>query len=181
MPYRNVQSAISFGGGILSAILLLLGAGWLYLAHGRLPVAVADRGLPFEQRLVDIPLDARVDKEKQIAPLHPTTAVYEAGASVYREQCASCHGIPNREVESARWMYPKAPQLWTKHDDSSVVGVSDDGPGETFWKVKNGIRLTGMPAYSHILTEEQMWDVSLLLHVSDKPLPASVLAILSKQ
>ena len=44
----------------------------------------------------------------------------------------------------------------------SVVGVSDDEPGETYWKVANGIRLSGMPAYTHILTETQMWQVSLL-------------------
>ena len=82
-------------------------------------------------------------------------------------------------MESAKWMYPQAPQLWKKHEGSDVVGVSDDEPGETFWKVKNGIRLTGMPAYSHMLSEEQMWDVSLLLKVADKPLPDSVEAALS--
>jgi mono/diheme cytochrome c family protein len=76
-------------------------------------------------------------------------------------------------------MYPQAPQLWKKHEASDVVGVSDDEPGKTFWKVKNGIRLTGMPAYSHMLSEEQMWDVSLLLKVADKSLPDSVKAALS--
>ena len=78
-------------------------------------------------------------------------------------------------------MYPKAPQLWKKHDDSDVVGVSDDEPGETFWKVKSGIRLTGMPTYRHLLSEEQMWEVSLLLKAADQPLPDSVKALLSKK
>jgi mono/diheme cytochrome c family protein len=36
-----------------------------------------------------------------------------------------------------------------------------------------------MPAYSHMLSEEQMWDVSLLLKVADKSLPDSVKAALS--
>ena len=72
-------------------------------------------------------------------------------------------------------MYPKAPSLWEKHKDA--VGVSDDPPGETFWKVSNGIRLTGMPAFKDILSETQIWQVSLLLANADKALPPEVLAI----
>jgi mono/diheme cytochrome c family protein len=44
--------------------------------------------------------------------------------------------------------------------------------GETYWKVKNGLRLTGMPAYGKLLSEKQLWQVSLLLSMADKPLPA---------
>ena len=67
-------------------------------------------------------------------------------------------------------MYPRAPQLFKKHSKSNVVGVSDDEPGKTYWKVKNGIRLTGMPAFQHILSAEQMWDVTLLLKSADQPM-----------
>ena len=35
----------------------------------------------------------------------------------------------------------------------------------------NGIRLTGMPAYAGLLSEAEMWNVSLLLANADKPLP----------
>ena len=68
-------------------------------------------------------------------------------------------------------MFPRAPQLWAKHKNGAV-GVSDDPVGETYWKVKNGIRLTGMPAYDKALTDTQMWQVTLLLSRADKPLPA---------
>jgi hypothetical protein len=75
-------------------------------------------------------------------------------------------------------MYPVAPQLWKKHVKNNVVGVSDDEPGVTFWKIKNGIRLTGMPSYQHVLTTDQMWDVTLLLKHADEELPDPVVAIL---
>jgi mono/diheme cytochrome c family protein len=68
-------------------------------------------------------------------------------------------------------MFPRAPQLWAKHKNGAV-GVSHDPVGETYWKVKNGIRLTGMPAYGKALTETELWQVSLLLAEADKPLPA---------
>ena len=52
-------------------------------------------------------------------------------------------------------------------------GVTDDPAGETYWKVANGIRLTGMPGFTGSLTTDQMWQVSLLLANADK-LPADV-------
>jgi len=57
--------------------------------------------------------------------------------------------------------------------------VSDDPPGETYWKVSNGIRLTGMPAFKEVLTDTQMWQVSLLVANADKPLPPATVQILS--
>jgi hypothetical protein len=60
------------------------------------------------------------------------------------------------------------------------VGVSDDPPGETYWKVANGIRLTGMPAYTKVLNPTQMWQVTLLLANADKPLPPGVLDLLKQ-
>jgi mono/diheme cytochrome c family protein len=76
-------------------------------------------------------------------------------------------------------MYPAAPQLWAPHGNG-VVGVSDDPPGETYWKVKNGIRLSGMPAFDQILNDTQIWQVSLLLANADKPFPADVLDLLKQ-
>jgi len=53
--------------------------------------------------------------------------------------------------------------------------------GETYWKVANGIRLTGMPAFGHTLSDTQMWQVSLLLKNADKELPDPVTRILKGQ
>jgi hypothetical protein len=75
-------------------------------------------------------------------------------------------------------MYPHAPFLWKRH--SNVVGVSDDPPGETFWKIANGIRLTGMPAFDKTLNETEMWQVTILLANADKPMPESVMSLLKQ-
>jgi hypothetical protein len=75
-------------------------------------------------------------------------------------------------------MYPAAPPLWEKHATSDVVGVSDDPVGETYWKIDNGIRLTGMPSFQSTLTPTQMWQVSLLLADANKPLPPAALSFL---
>lgn len=162
--------------GLLFGLLLLPAVAWGWLRYGHPPVAVTDPRLPFEQQIVNVPLHARIHSEM---PAHAAMVASPAnlllGAQVYREQCATCHGGYGYPSELGPHMFPYAPQLWAPHEHG-VVGVSDDPAGETYWKVKNGIRLSGMPAYAAVLNEAQMWQVSLLLANADKPLPADVLA-----
>jgi mono/diheme cytochrome c family protein len=160
--------------GVVVTVVVLAGGGWLYLHYGHPPVAAADPAFPMEAQIVHVPLGARIQREIQQPPFAGNAQVYGAGAEVYAERCEFCHGGPGQESTVGKWMYPAAPQLWKKHKTGSVVGVSDDEPGETFWKVKNGIRLTGMPAFQHDLSEEQMWDVTLLLKAADQPMPDEV-------
>jgi thiosulfate dehydrogenase len=163
--------------GFLLGIVAVVAGLFAYLKFGPLPVAVTDAPLPFEKQIVALPLNARIERESKTAPFGISEDVFEAGAHVYRAQCASCHGTPGHDVDFAKHMFPMAPQLWKKHG-GGVVGVSDDEPGETYWKVANGIRLSGMPSYKHILSDTQMWQVSLLLKNADKELPSPVTQIL---
>jgi len=165
--------------GFLLGIALIAAGLFAYLKFGALPVAVADKAFPFEKEIVYLPLNSRIDREMKAAPFGISEDVFESGAHVYRAQCASCHGTPGHDVAFAKHMFPQAPQLWKKHGDDAVVGVSDDEPGETYWKVANGIRLSGMPAFSHVLSSTEMWQVSLLLKNADKELPGPVSQILN--
>ena len=174
-----MTSRLSFLLGILFTLVLLFAGGYVYLRYGHPPVATADPAFPEEAEIVHVPLNARIARELQQPPIAASPAVFEAGAHIYMSHCASCHGTPGHEVAYAKSMYPGSPQLWQKHGGGSVVGVSDDEPGETYWKVDNGIRLTGMPSFQHILSNDQMWQVSLLLKNADQPLPPNVTAILA--
>jgi mono/diheme cytochrome c family protein len=167
-----------FLGFVLAWVVLAIGAA-VYLRWGSPPVATADKPFPYEKAIVSIPLNARIARQMQTAPFGTGEDVYEGGARVYRAECAACHGTPGHDVASAKYMYPVTPQLWKKHAKGNVVGVSDDEPGETHWKVANGIRLTGMPAFSHVLTDTQMWQVTLLLKNADQQLPDPVMKILT--
>ena len=164
--------------GILFTVAGILVGGWLYLHFGHPPVAAADPAFPMEAEIVHVPLGARIDREMQKPPFGTSEDVFEAGAKIYATSCAECHGMPGREAPYAKWMYPQAPQLWKKHAKGGVVGVSDDEAGETYWKIKNGIRLTGMPAFQHLYSDSQMWDVALLLKNADQPMPDPVMNLL---
>lgn len=164
--------------GFIVALALVPVTTWVYFRYGNPPVAVADPPFPMEKLIVRVPLQERIDREMpHTVPIDATDANLEAGAHAYRQDCATCHGLPGRPSEFAEHMYPHAPQLWKQHRPG-VVGVSDDPPGETYWKVDNGIRLTGMPAFNKVLSETQMWQVTLLLANAAKPMPANVESVL---
>jgi thiosulfate dehydrogenase len=168
--------------GIVLGVILVPVAVMVWLHHGKVPVAVADPPLPQERLITHTALDARIDRDLvKTPPIQANEDTFIAGAQIYRDQCASCHGFHGKPSSFAAHMYPDAPPLWEKHHHNDVVGVSDDPPGETYWKVSNGIRLSGMPSYKDVLTETQMWQVSLLLANADKPLPAAAVDILNGQ
>jgi len=165
--------------GILLGILLVpvVLLGWL--KFGNVPVAVADPPIPQEKQLTGMALNGRIDRELiKTPPILADEANFVAGAEIYRDQCAACHGVHGKSSKFGAYMFPGAPPLWEKHHNNAVVGVSDDPPGETYWKVANGIRLTGMPAFKDVLSDKEMWQVSLLLANADKPLPPAAVEIL---
>lgn len=167
--------------GFVLGILVVAPGMAAYLRWGAPPVATADKPFPFEKAIVDVALNARIQKQIQPPPFGVSEDVYEGGAKVYRQECASCHGTPGHDVSFAKHMYPAAPQLWKKHTKGNVVGVSDDEASETYWKVAHGIRLTGMPSYNRVLSDTQMWQVSLLLKNADQQLPDPVMKILTEK
>ena len=150
--------------GFVIGLIVLPIFGWLYFRFGYAPVATASSPMPFEKQLAHSALKARIRKEApKNSPLPPSDENYRAGARVYRSHCAVCHGLPGQaESTTSKGMYPKPPELFKDH------GVTDDPAGETYWKIENGIRLTGMPAYTGSLSETEMWQVSLLLANADK-------------
>jgi mono/diheme cytochrome c family protein len=129
--------------------------------------------MPGESLLAGMALHARIAKDapKQ-APIPADEPNLLAGARVYREHCAVCHGLNGQpETAIAKGMFPHPPQLFTGH------GVTDDPAGETYWKAANGIRLTGMPGFKASLSETQLWQVSLMLANADKLSPAAKAAV----
>src|SRR6266699_2331498 len=155
--------------GIVLGVLLILGGVYYYFSSGRAPVATSAPAMPFEKRFARIGLHAYLEKLPHPEPQVPADeANLLAGAKVYKEHCAVCHGLPGeRKTLLAQGMYPEPPQLF------HGVGVTDDDAWESYWKVENGIRMSGMPGFKGRLTEPQIWQVSVLVKNADK-IPESV-------
>jgi thiosulfate dehydrogenase len=156
--------------GVIAGFVLVACGAYYYFTSGMAPVAATAQPMPFETTVAKRALHAALQREAPTqSPLQPTQKNLLAGAEIYRQDCAFCHGLPNPpESVEGKGMFPHAPQLFT-----SEGMVTDDQPGITYWKVKNGIRLSGMPSFQTALSDQQMWQVSWLLRQADK-LPPQV-------
>ena len=161
--------------GVTIGLLVFPAVLYLYLLSGAAPVATSEPPLPLEHFLAKTALRARLRREQPHEVLVPSDENnLMLGAILYRDRCAVCHGLANQAPAAIGIaMFPEAPQLL-------IEGrmVTDDPPGETFWKVKNGIRLSGMPSFGDSLTDRQIWQVSLMLAAADR-LPPSAIQVLS--
>ncbi|HEY2473130.1 MAG TPA: cytochrome c [Terracidiphilus sp.] len=166
--------------GLIIGVVLVPLAALAYLSYGKVPVSVDDPAFPYERRIVHMPLDARIEREMVGTHLQPDPTNLTAGARVYIERCAVCHGLHSRPASIGQHMYPDAPALLEPHPNNpEIVGVSDDPLGETYWKVENGIRLTGMPTFKTQLSDTEMWQVSIFLANANKPMPPAVIDLLN--
>jgi thiosulfate dehydrogenase len=154
--------------GILVGVLLVLGGVYWYFSSGRVPVAVTAPEMPFERKFAHMAQDAYLDKLPHPEPKVPADETnFLAAARVYRDNCAVCHSLPDAEKSAiASGMFPSPPHLFRG------TGVTDDEPWESYWKVENGIRMTGMPGFKDRLTETQIWQVAVLVKNADKISPA---------
>lgn len=155
--------------GIIVGILLVPAVFYLYCVSGHAPVATSSSPMPFEKFFAKTALHATINRE---APKTHSTKASEAellaGVDVYRHNCAVCHGLPGKPASNAaKGMFPRPPQLLEPGHM-----VTDDPVGVTYWKAKHGIRLSGMPGFTGLLTDEQIWNVSLLLANADSLPPA---------
>ncbi len=154
--------------GLILGLIVIPAAVYMYFSSGTAPVATSSSPMPFEKLLANMALHARLRKEMpKSSPIPADEAAFVAGAQVYKDNCAVCHGLPGQPLTSiAQGMFPKPPKLM------EGKGVTDDAPEESYWKVAGGIRMTGMPGFEKLLSSTQMWQVSLLVANADK-LPKS--------
>jgi mono/diheme cytochrome c family protein len=97
----------------------------------------------------------------------PTPADSQAstkeGERLFGTECGACHGNSGHNpTDAGRWMYPRAADL-TSRDAQSY---SDR---ELFWIIKNGIRLSGMPAFGKVEPDEHIWDLVFYVRALPKP------------
>ena len=157
--------------GLLVGLVIVPVATFLYITLGFAPVAATAPPLPFERYLASKALESRVDREAPNRNVSGfTTTQLLTGADVYKKNCAVCHGWSDGTPRptTGQYMFPSAPELLTPRGN-----VTDDPAGVTYWKVQNGIRLSGMPSFKNVLTDEEIWDLSALLARADK-LPPEV-------
>ena len=153
----------SFLLGVAATLVVVFGVTFLLINRGWIPVGADNPPGTMERRLAHMATDAYVARNapQQQNPAQPTPANLIEGARQYERNCALCHGGALQRISPLRTKFsPPAPQI--------VNRVPRDEDGNLWWITKHGIRLTGMPAWDGILTDDQIWKIVAFLKHSDK-------------
>jgi mono/diheme cytochrome c family protein len=161
--------------GLISGVALTLAVAavgsYALVRSGLIPANADSTPGALETWVARTSLDAtmRRDAPTQANPVALSDQNLLAGVRLFATNCAVCHGSAggvDAASPIAKGLYQRPPQLATD-------GVEDDPEGETFWKVKHGIRLTGMPSFGSTLRDEEIWTLALFLKRMDKLPPAA--------
>lgn len=158
-----------FLAGVVVTIIAGVIGAYAFVSFGCMPANADSKPPIIEKWMARTSLHASIQREapKGPVPIALNDANLTAGVKLYAMNCAVCHGASDGKASNiAMGLYQHAPQL-------AEDGVEDDPEGVIYWKVKHGIRLTGMPAFSGTLTDEQVWQTVLFLKHMDS-LPAGV-------
>lgn len=82
----------------------------------------------------------------------------------YHAMCVTCHGAPGVPIsEIGQGLNPFPPEL--------AAEAEEEEPAEVFWVVKNGIKMTGMPAFGVTHSDEEIWAITAFLQRMPKLSP----------
>ncbi|MDR3628005.1 MAG: cytochrome c [Ignavibacteriaceae bacterium] len=86
------------------------------------------------------------------APNLSDSSLIKTGFSHYNEMCVGCHGAPGiSRDETGLGLYPKPPDL--------SKSAKEIPASELFWITKNGIKMTGMPAFGKTHKDDKIWAI----------------------
>lgn len=168
------RGGLSFGPALAGAFitLLILGAiGATLLFGGLFPVGASTKEGPALRWAFTEAREHGVERSAAglTAPRF-TPADIREGGSHFKGMCQACHGGPGAEPEEfAAGMNPRPPDLARATGDLTVEQV--------FWIAKNGLRMTGMPAFGKTDEDDELWKVAAFVKQLPK-FPASEYASL---
>ena len=140
-------------------VLVIFIGGLIFTYSGFYNVAAVIPHSPLTEWLLSTVSDRSVKHHaKGIAP--PTylndPEIIKAGLTRYQNDCVGCHGTPmNYPGRIGKGLNPAPPKLW-----ESAREMSSE---ELYWVIKNGIKMTGMPYWSHEYQERDTWSVVAFL------------------
>ena len=141
---------------ITMVIFALLFTG-IFIWSGIYNVAANNKHYAFTSGLLELVREQSVNSRLSdiVVPALNDKQQIKQGAQFYAQMCAACHLAPGiSESELHAGLYPQPPLLSqneNKHNKHSAA--------KQFWIIKNGLKMTGMPAWSPAHNDEQIWSM----------------------
>ena len=127
---------------ILAVVFGLLAAAAVSILHDGLSAKAQPSALETAIARTARKMAAPSSAHNQKNPVADSPAVQREARLHFADHCAICHGNDGSgDTMIGRGLYPKPPDLRA----NVTQNLSD---GDIFWIIENGVRLTGMPAFS---------------------------------
>ena len=140
---------------IITVAVLILGF-FIYILSGAYDISQLTPHNKLTSSIIKITTHHSINKRMKgiVVPGHINdTAMIVLGFKHYNEMCSSCHSAPGGQPdEMVEGLYPKPPKLYeySKADDAR----------EFFWIIKNGIKMTSMPAFKPTHNDQKIWAIT---------------------
>lgn len=142
---------------IVIAAVLVAGLGIVYA--GAFNIAADDPHWGITTRLIETTRERSIAvRVRSVAapPALEDPQLIAMGAEHYSEMCTDCHLAPGmKDTEIRAGLYPKPPNL--------VEHSAHRKPAETFWIIKHGLKMTGMPAWGVTHDDQSVWGMVAFL------------------
>jgi mono/diheme cytochrome c family protein len=146
-----MKMLIAFVAGLIAAPVLFAVAA----VAGLLPSNSSSEPPKWESSIGMRALDASLEKRSAglTNPVRANdAAAIAAGAKIYSDNCAGCHGSAKGPSSFGSGFYPRVPQFFQEGADVE--------PKEAYAALRDGVRYSGMPAWRSELSDAQMWQVA---------------------
>lgn len=139
-------------GSIFVFVVLLVIAGLWYVYSGTYDVSAEAPENPVLSWVVSTTRKHSIESRTAGVGAPPNLSapkLIHAGASLYRRDCAVCHGSPDGyPSEIGQGLDPHPPDL-------ARVGAHADAR-ELYWVIQHGVKMSGMPSWAHVYDAQKL-------------------------
>lgn len=160
---------------LLILIVFVLLGGLVFIYSGVYNIAATSKDPALLRWALHTTMERSVERRADTVKL-PTDSVLSDPATIntgfrhYNEMCILCHGAPGvKPGEAHAGLNPEPPAL-AKH-------AEEMSPGELFWVIKNGIKMTGMPAWGPTHSDADIWAMVAFIKTLPDMTPAHYKAL----
>ncbi len=149
--------SLSVLGGLF---VILAVAGGIYVLGGWYDVSATKPHWEPTLKLLDLVRERSVEVHSEgiAARSLENPGLIADGAQIFNEVCRYCHGAPGvPSAVFAQGLYPAPANLVSEEFRKEFKGA------EVFWVVKNGFKMTGMPAFGAAFDDDELWSVVAFL------------------
>jgi len=140
--------------GLMGVLLAMAAGATMFVFWGVYNVSALQQHTEPVYSLLTTALDRSISqraREVDVPPLEQPS-MSERGLRHYRDNCVQCHGAPGvARHDVGKGMTPVPPNL--------AHTARNRTPAEIFWSIKHGIKMTGMPSWQFIFSDEEIWDI----------------------